>query len=296
MGEVVAIVNRTAGKGKCGRLWPQIEAYLQQLGLNPAVEFTKGEGDAIALAKKVANNGAQTVLSVGGDGTLNEVVNGLVGNPETTLGVIPAGSGNDFIRSLGIKPSDWQSACRIIANGYKKAVDLGQVNGRYFVNVSGVGFDATVVNCANTWGRQHFPTKLAYTAAVLKTLREFKPTRVRIQLDDQEIEAVSWLVVVASGQYFGGGMWVAPEADLHDGLFDVCILADLSKPAFLRAFPSVFNGKHLSHPAIRFYRARQVSVIAEQPLLVQADGEVISQTPISFKVQHASLPIFQPER
>lgn len=294
MREVVAIVNRTAGKGKCERLWPQIAAYLIGLGLNVKAEFTKGEGDAILLARTAASNGAPAVLSVGGDGTLNEVVNGLVGYPETILGIIPAGSGNDFIRSLGVKPSDWQSACQIIASGNTKAVDLGQVNGRHFINVSGVGFDATVVNCANTWGKQHFPTSLAYVAAVLKTLREFKPTRVTIQLDDQEIEDVSWLVVVASGQYFGGGMWIAPGADLHDGLFDVCVLGDLSKPAFLRAFPSIFSGKHLSHPAIKLYRARQVNVTAEHPMLVQADGEVISRTPISFKVQKANLRVFCP--
>ncbi len=292
MQEVVAIVNRTAGRGKCERLWPQIRAYLEELGLQPKVEFTRGEGDATNLAQAAANNGAQAVLSVGGDGTLNEVVNGLVDNPDTTLGIIPAGSGNDFVRSLGINPADWQSACRVIARGHTQAVDLGQVNGRHFINVSGVGFDATVVDCANTWGKAHFPSSLAYVAAVLKTLREFKPSRVKIQLDDQEIEAVSWLVAVASGQYFGGGMWIAPNADVHDGFFDVCVLSDLSKLAFLLAFPSIFSGKHLRNPAVKLYRARQVSVTADRPMLVQADGEVIGTTPISFTARPASLRIF----
>lgn len=292
MREVVAIVNRTAGKGKCERLWPQISGYLEQLGLKLKVEFTKGEGDATHLAKAAASSGVPAVLSVGGDGTLNEVVNGLVGHPDITLGIIPAGSGNDFIRSLGINPADWQSACQIISRGQTKAVDLGQVNGRHFINVSGVGFDSTVVDCANTWGKAHFPSKLAYVAAVLKTLRDFKPSRIKIQLDDQEIEAVSWLVVVASGQYFGGGMWIAPDADVHDGLFDVCVLGDLSKLAFLWAFPSIFSGKHLRHPAIKLYRARRVSVTAEPPMLVQADGEVIATTPISFAVRQSSLRIF----
>lgn len=292
MREVVAIVNRTAGTGKCERLWPEVATYLEELGLELQVNFTKGEGDAIHLAKEAASNGAQAVLSVGGDGTLNEVVNGLVGFPDVTLGIIPAGSGNDFIRSLGVNPSDWQSACQIIARGQTKSIDLGQVNGRHFINVSGVGFDATVVNCANTWGKAHFPSSLAYVAAVLKTLREFKPSRIKIQLDEQEIEAVSWLVAVASGQYFGGGMWIAPEADLHDGLFDVCVLGDLSKLAFLWAFPSIFSGKHLKHPAIKLYRARRVRVTADRPMLVQADGEVIASTPISFAVRQAGLRIY----
>ncbi len=292
MGEIVAVVNRTAGKGKCGRLWPQIAAYLEELGLRFQVEFTQGAGDAIQLARQAADSGASTVLAVGGDGTLNEVVNGLVGHTETTLGIIPAGSGNDFIRSLGLKPADWQAACQIIAKGKTKAVDLGQVNGRHFINVSGVGFDATVVNCANTWGKAHFSSTLAYVAAVLKTLREFKPSHVKIQLDGQEVETLSWLVVVASGQYFGGGMWIAPQADIQDGFFDVCVLGNVSKLEFLRAFPSIFSGKHLSHPAIKFYRARHVRVEADGPMLAQTDGEVIGQTPISFQVRPEGLRIF----
>lgn len=292
MRRLVAVVNRTAGKGKCERLWPQIASYLEDLGLHPEVHFTKSAGDATHLAKKAASNGASAVLSVGGDGTLNEVVNGLVGYPDVTLGVIPAGSGNDFIRSLGVKPADWQTACQRIAQGQTKLVDLGQVNGRHFINVSGVGFDATVVNCANTWGKAHFPSSLAYVAAVLKTLWEFKPAHIRIQLDDQVVEDDGWLVVVASGQYFGGGMWIAPEADLHDGFFDICVLGDLSKSAFLKAFPSIFSGKHLQHPAIRLYRARQVTVQADRPMLVQADGEVITKTPISFAVRPASLRLY----
>lgn len=294
MQEVVAIVNRTAGKGKCERLWPQMAAYLAELGLEVRAEFTQEAGAATKLARVAASQGATAVLSVGGDGTLNEVVNGLIDYPDTTLGIIPAGSGNDFVRSLGIKPSDWRTACQVIARGQGRAVDIGQVNGRHFINVAGVGFDATVVNCANTWGKRYLPTSIAYVAAVLKTLREFKPTRLRIRLDDQEFESISWLVVVASGQYFGGGMWVAPTADFHDGLFDICILGDLSKLDFLRAFPSIFKGKHLDHPAISFYRARQVSVTAEQPFLVQTDGEVVSQTPISFSIKAGGLRIFHP--
>ncbi len=292
MGQLVAIVNRTAGKGKCERLWPQIESYLQSLGLYPEVHFTKGAGDAINLAQKAASNGVSAVLSVGGDGTLNEVVNGLVGYPDIALGIIPAGSGNDFIRSLGVNSKDWQTACQKIAQGKTKLIDLGQINGRYFINVAGVGFDATVVNCANTWGKAHFPSSLAYVAAVLKTLSEFRATNITIKLDDQVVEDIGWLVVVASGQYFGGGMWIAPEADLHDGYFDVCVLGDLSKPAFLRAFPSIFSGKHLQHPAIKLYRARQVTVQADRPMLVQADGEVIAKTPISFTVRPSGLRIY----
>ncbi len=292
MGEIVAVVNPIAGRGKCKRLWPQIAAYLEELGISLRVEFTQGAGDAIKLARQAAVDGAAAVIAVGGDGTLNEVVNGLVGYPETVLGVIPAGSGNDFVRSLGLKPSDWQAACRLIAQGKTKAVDLGQVNGRHFINVSGVGFDATVVDCANTWGKAHFSSTLAYVAAMLKTLREFKPSHVKIQLDGQEVETLSWLVVVASGQYFGGGMWIAPQAEISDGLFDVVVLGDVSKFELLRAFPSIFSGKHLSHPAIKFYRARQVRVEADRPMMAQTDGEVIGQTPITFQVRPSALRVF----
>ncbi len=292
MQEMVAIVNLTAGKGKCERLWPHIQTYLQELGLQLQVHFTQGEGDATQIAKKAASDGFSYILSVGGDGTLNEIVNGIVGCPHVTLGIIPAGSGNDFVRTLGIKPDDWQAACRKIKENSSKVIDLGQVNGRYFINVSGVGFDAAVVDCANTWGKAHFKGTMAYVAAVIKTLWEFQAAQFTIELDDQVVVGPSWLTAVANGQYFGGGMWVAPNADLQDGYFDVCVLGDLSKFAFLRSFPSVFSGKHLQHPAIKIYRARKVTVSVDRPLPIQTDGDVVAKTPITFSVCPNSLRIF----
>ncbi len=277
---IVAIVNPIAGKGKCARLWPQVEGYLRELGLEFEVCFTKNKGDAIGLAAEAASREIDCLLSVGGDGTLNEVVNGVAKRP-VTIGVIPTGSGNDFVRTLGLKPHDWRGACRMVAAGRVRPMDLGRINGRHFANVAGVGFDAAVANCANVWAKQRFPGSMAYVAALLKVLAQFKSTELTIELDDQTFSGVGWLVAVANAQYFGGGMWVAPRAKIDDGLFDVCILGELSRSRFLAAFPSVFSGKHLAHPAIHYFRSQSVKVSAKDPLLVQADGELIAETPQS---------------
>lgn len=289
--KIVAIVNPVAGRGKCARLWPEIKDYLVELGLSFEVRFTEQKGDATRLAAEASAGGATALLAVGGDGTLNEVINGNL-ERQLTVGVVPAGSGNDFVRSFGLKPHDWQGACRLIAAGNIQPMDLGQINGRHFVNVAGVGFDAAVANCANMWAKKRFPDSLAYIAALLRTLVEFKPTEVTIELDDHTFRGMAWLVAVANAQYFGGGMWVAPQARLDDGLFDVCILGELSKPGLLRAFPSVFSGQHLQHPAIHYYRSRTVKVSARDSLLVQADGELIGHTPQSFRLHPHRMMIF----
>lgn len=288
---IVAIVNPVAGKGKCARLWPEIERYLRELGLSFDVRFTEQKGDATRLAAEAAAQGATGLLAVGGDGTLHEVVNGNL-ERQVAIGVVPAGSGNDFIRSFGLKPDDWRSACQIIARGQVQPLDLGQINGRHFINVAGVGFDAAVANCANVWAKDRFPGSLAYIAALLKTIVEFKPTEVTVELDDQTFCAQGWLVAVANAQYFGGGMWVAPKAMIDDGLFDICILGELSKPGLLKAFPSVFTGKHLQHPAIHYYRSRTVKVSTRDPLLVQADGELIGRTPQTFQLRPHRMMLF----
>lgn len=291
--KITTIVNLTAGKGKCAKLWPEVEKHLSELGLLFEVRFTERKGDATRLASEAISLGTQCILAVGGDGTLNEVVNGISDRP-VDIGVIPTGSGNDFVRTLGLKPDDWRGACRIISAGHTEPFDLGKVNGSYFINVAGVGFDAAVANCANVWAKQRFPGGVAYIAALLKVLVEYQPADITIELDDQNFSGKAWLVAVANAQYFGGGMWIAPNASTKDGLFDVCILGDLSKIGFLRAFPSVFSGKHLSHPAIHFFRSRQVKVSASAPLLVQADGELIGQTPINFGILPHRIRVFAP--
>lgn len=289
--KIVTIVNPVAGKGKCLRLWPEMQNYLQQLGVELDVQLTKQKGDAIRLAREAVAAGRTKLLAVGGDGTLNEVVNGVAGSC-VDIGVIPAGSGNDFVRTLGLQPHDWRGACQLVAAGQTQPIDLGKVNGSHFVNVAGVGFDAAVANCANVWAKQRFPGQVAYLAALLRVLAEFQPVELAIHMDDQSYQGRGWLVAVANAQYFGGGMWVAPNANTSDGMFDVCVLGELSKLGFLRAFPSVFAGKHLSHPAVHFYRSRTVQVESAAPLLVQADGELVAATPIGFGIQAHSLRVY----
>jgi diacylglycerol kinase (ATP) len=292
MEKTVVIVNPIAGNGKSMELWPEVRAYLSSLGLDFEERLTQRQGHAIELAREAVEAGARAVVAVGGDGTLHEVVNGVGVNSQVAIGLIPTGSGNDFLRSLGLQPGDWQQACRVIAAGCTALIDLGEVNGRKFINVAGAGLDAAVVDCANTWGKRVFGNKLGYIAALLRTLVQFQPAEATLHLDDQVVESKIWLIAVANGRFFGGGMRIAPDAAYDDGLFDICVVGRCSKLSFLTAFPRIYNGSHLAHPAVSMYRAARVEVKTARPVPIQTDGEVVATTPEKFRMYTGVLRVF----
>lgn len=287
------VVNPTAGRGSAGRRWPAVAAELDRWGLDYEPHFTTGPGDATEVAQRAAGEGFDAVVAAGGDGTLTEVVNGLVGTGRP-LGLLPLGSGNDFARAAGIGP-DPLGAARLLANPVPRLVDLGRVDGRHFINVASAGMDAEIVRTMNE-DLRYLRGAVAYVAATVTTLFRFRPAPVRLELDGvvHELEAV--LVAVANGQYYGGGMKVTPRAVLDDGLLDVCVLGALGRLEFLRAFPSVYRGAHLAHPKIRTYRARRVVLrpAGERALLAQADGEIIGSLPQEFVVEPAALTLLGP--
>ncbi|HHW14625.1 MAG TPA: diacylglycerol kinase family lipid kinase [Firmicutes bacterium] len=287
------VVNPTAGRGAAGRRWPAVAAELDRLGLDYEPHFTVGPGDATEVARRAASEGFDAVVAAGGDGTLSEVVNGLVGTGRL-LGILPMGSGNDFALAAGIGPGPF-AAAQLLASPVPRLVDLGRVDGRYFINVASAGMDAEIARLMNE-DLRYLRGTTAYLAATIATLFRFRPAPVRLELDGvvHELEAV--LVAVANGQYYGGGMNITPRAVLDDGLLDVCAVGALGRLEFLRAFPSVFRGEHLSHPKISTFRARRVVLYpaGERPLLVQADGEIIGALPQEFVVEPAALTILGP--
>lgn len=296
------IVNPTAAGGRTGQLWPGIGAYLSKLGLDYEVSFTAAPLEATALARRAVQAGHETVVAVGGDGTVNEVVNGLMApgaeRAGARLGIIITGRGSDLARTIGI-PSDPEAACERLLEPRTMTVDLGLAEftvgeercERFFVNVAGIGFDAEVVRRANRNFRFARGT-VPYLSALVMSLFAWRNRPVEIVLDDRPpIPATIYLVAVANGQYFGGGMRVAPDADPNDGLLDVCVANDIGKVEFLRTVPRVYEGTHVSHPAIDIYRARRVEVRSAHPLASQLDGEEAGCAPLVFRVVPAALEV-----
>lgn len=287
------IVNMRAGNGRCTRLWPQIEACLKEAGAQYGVYSTEYAGHARELAQQAALAGYDVVVSVGGDGTLNEVVNGIHGTG-AILGIIPAGSGNDFSRAFGYSQQDIRQACTWLLAGTSREIDVGRVDQRMFLNVAGAGFDAEVGRMANVWGKKYFAGYLAYLASIIRVLVSFSPRELVVDLDGTELRQKAWLVAVGNAQYFGGGLRVTPDADVNDGLFDVCIVGETSKLELLRVLPRVREGKHLGHPAIQMHRAARVSIVGDSALAAQADGEIVGNLPAVFSIASAKMKAILP--
>ncbi|MFC1964588.1 diacylglycerol/lipid kinase family protein [Chloroflexota bacterium] len=294
------IVNPTAGAGKTARKWPQIESLLKSTGLRFEHDLTEAPGHAIELAKSAAKRGHELVVSVGGDGTINEVVNGLYGAGnigDVMLGIISTGTGSDYIRTIGI-PRLYEEACQCLMSPRKLVVDLGVVeymkNGqmvtRLFVNFAGLGFDAEIVR-RTTQEFKALGSTASYLAGLFTTLLFYKNKKISIIIDGEAVERRVCTVLMNNGKYGGGGMFTAPDAELGDGFLDVLIIGDLSKPDLLWSLPRIYKGTHLTHPKVTIKRAREVEIRSTQPLPLQADGELVGELPARFRVLPAALNI-----
>lgn len=286
--QVKFIVNPVAGRGKGRRVWQAVEKMLAEEGYAYTAAFSTRPGEATILARRAVREGCQVVVALGGDGTVNEVANGIVGSG-AALGIVPAGTGCDYIRSLPV-PREPLEAARTIYTGRRLPVDAGLVNNRYFLGVTGIGIDAEVCRRVNedlTW----LGGKLAYIAGLLVTLVTYRPQRVRIVMDGETVEEEVMFVAVANARFFGGGMEIAPQADLQDGLLDVCVIKALPKNQLLRAFPRVFSGAHTDHPAFRAYRTRKVTITGPNPCSIQAEGEVIGRLPLEARILPGALSV-----
>jgi diacylglycerol kinase (ATP) len=296
------VVNPVAAGGKTGSVWPDVEKELRSLGLVFDFHFTEEPNHATVLAREAVDRGYQTVVAVGGDGTINEVVNGLMPpggeRAGAVLGVVITGRGSDLARTIGI-PSDYREACARLGGDRTMTVDLGLVTfhhegeerQRYFVNVGGGGFDGEVAHRANR-APNFMGGTIPYLTSLVTTLFAYRNKAIELILDDQEpIRKVINSVVVANCQFFGGGMRVAPDADPNDGLFDVIVIGDIDKIEYLMTVPKVYDGTHITHPQVDTYRARRVEVRSESPVLLQVEGEVCGQSPITFEIVPSALQI-----
>lgn len=292
----VLIVNPTAGRGRAGKQAREIETRLRQYGLTDIVwRHTTARGHACTLAREAALAGAPLVVAVGGDGTLHEVVNGILGT-QATLGLIPFGTGNDFARALGLH-GDLDTACRAVAQGGTRRVDIGTVAGRgmdmprHFLVICGTGYVAQTARTVNA-GIRFLSGAAAYVLGAILTLRTFQPFQLTLTLDDGAPATTSAMFVsLCNTETTGGGMKIAPGARADDGLLDICLVGAVPKSTLLYQLTQVFAGRHVGHPAVRMLRASRVSLDADPPQPLLIDGEVIGITPATVTLARHALAV-----
>lgn len=291
-GSVRLILNPAAGRGAGARLAPAIVECLRDYDLDFQIETTDGPGHATRLAHDATAKGEGVLVAVGGDGTVNEVLNGLMlaqGGPDRmALGVLPIGTGNDFAYGAGV-PLDLTEACRVIAQGRTKMIDVGLFHPdneepRYFGNGIGMGFDAV----ANIESRKvkRLRGTLLYLVAVLRTLAfYYHAPQTNIQFDAEELSQPSLMVSVMNGRRMGGGFYMTPTSQIDDGVLDLCVAAKVSRSKMVRFVPRFMRGTHITDRDITMGQGRKVTVTSESPWAAQIDGEIYGVGARHFEVE-----------
>jgi YegS/Rv2252/BmrU family lipid kinase len=286
------VINPVSGGGRASRLWPAVKDRFSRHGFQFEFALTSKRGDGVELARRAALDGWPLVVAVGGDGTVNEVVNGLVeAETPATLGILNAGRGNDCRRNFNL-PSRVPLALERLLAGRDVPIDVGLAEWpdgrrRHFVMSLGAGFDAAVAARAE---RSRGSGKAPYVRAILGTLRAYRPLPATIRVDERvHFSGPITAAVVANGPYYGQGMKIAPTADPHDGVLDLVVLCNLGRVELLRWLPTVYRGRHLANPKVSTARGRTVSIDAPAPLPLHVDGEPCGETPVRVSIRPAAL-------
>jgi diacylglycerol kinase (ATP) len=272
------VINPVSGQGKGTTVGTYVAGFLNQ----NRVAFTIVTGNSsIALTEHLRtfigkNPDCEGIIAVGGDGLMHIIVQIAV-PAQIPFTLIPAGTGNDFVRTLGWSLDSLDAQLTKVITTSPTSIDLGLVDGEWFGAILSTGFDSIVNEKANTMQWPKGPMK--YNAAIAIELPRFKPRHYEITLDDRTISTEAMLIAVANGRSYGGGMLVCPNAHIQDGLFDVMILQPVSKVEFIKVFPRVFSGTHLSHQAVQIVRSKSVSI--DSVSIAYADGERIGQLPVT---------------
>ncbi len=289
----VFIINPAAGKGKALGLVPIIRDYFKGKPDKYVIKITEYPGHATKIAREYANSGTCRIYSIGGDGTVNEIVNGMAGT-KASLGVIPAGSGNDFIRSIH---GEYQSSDIVsdTIRGQERSIDLARANGKYFINISSIGFDADVVYNAQKFKRlPYIPGSMAYLFSLIYTIFKNKISEVKVTIDNQEISLKILLAAVANGRFYGGGMLPAPAAALDDGLLDICLVREVNRLKILTLFPKYMKGEHGEIEYVSFKRAKKIKIESKETIALNIDGEILTGQEIEFEILKGAINVIYP--
>ncbi len=286
--DVALIVNPAAGGGRALKALEHAERALRTTGVRFHVERTRDVEHARALAR-AAGAAGEVAAALGGDGIVGAVADGLRGT-DGLLAVLPGGRGNDFARTLGI-PRDPADAARLIANGREQAIDLGVCGERAFVGIASCGFDSDANRIAN---ETRVPGDLAYLYGALRALAGWRPARFELTLDGEALTHVGYSVAAANGRQYGGGMVLAPGAELDDGAFDVVTVDAVPKRRFLRGLPRVFRGTHVQNEEVLVRRARELRIAADRPFTLYADGDPLAELPATVRTLPAAVRVIVP--
>ncbi len=296
----VFLVNPASDGGATGKRWPELAHRAARLGLAGETLFSERPGHLIELAATAADGGAKLVVAVGGDGTLNEVVNGIAGR-DVELATIPIGTGMDFVRTYRI-PTGFDDAVRVARDGTARTIDAGRVRfrtwageeaERWFANVGSVGMSGAVAQRVNGMSKA-LGGKATFFYALTRVFLEWENTEVTVRIGDTERRGRMHDVIVANGIWHGGGMMLAPGAKPDDGLFDVVLIGDVSKLDFLTTAPKIYKGKHVEHPKVEVLRGPHVEVDAAEHLPIELEGEQVGTTPAAFEIVRGALRVRVP--
>jgi YegS/Rv2252/BmrU family lipid kinase len=288
---ILFIVNPKAGKGRAKSIVPLINEVCKENSVEFEIKYTTAPKDGTCIARFGAESGFERIIAVGGDGTVNEVLNGMAGT-SSALGVVPGGSGNDFIRTISSE-KDLKKIIHVNIYGVIKAADIGKCNGQYFINIASMGCDAEVV-IATEGAKKFFSGSLAYIVGVIITIFRYKGKMLKVKVDDQEFEENALLTAIANGRFYGGGMLPAPRADITDGWFDVCFIRHLPRLRMLLLFPKFMKGKHEKIKEVTFYRGKKVILSCRDEMYVNIDGEITKNREMEFEILPEGVNLIMP--
>jgi diacylglycerol kinase (ATP) len=291
LGRVGLLVNPTAGKGRGASAGQAAGAHLRAAGVDVTELVGRDGEEALDLARAAVAGGVDTLVAVGGDGIVHLAVQA-VATTATALGVVAAGSGNDIARALGLPPAhDPHAAVRALLASPPRVLDAGRVGDHFFAGVLSSGFDSAVNSRANRMSWPQGPMR--YNVAIVAELGVFRAQPFTVTVDGVAHPIEAMLVAVGNGSTYGGGMRICPAASMDDGQLDVTVLGRISKPAFVRVFPSVYKGTHIHHPAVQVFRGRRIE-LAAPGVEAYADGEFVAPLPVVVEVAPGALRVRAP--
>jgi diacylglycerol kinase (ATP) len=301
---VVFLVNPASDNGATGRRWPQLARRAAALGLEGETVLSDAPGQLGELATRAVEQGADLLVVVGGDGTVHEVVDGLMKSGragDVELALLPRGTGKDFVRSLRI-PNDFDRAVEVALRGAARRLDAGRATyvapdgseaEAYFANFAGAGISGAIARRANVTSKA-LGGKLSFIWATVAVFWRWRSATMTVEIDGERRSGPMFEALAMNGDYTAGGMWMAPEARADDGQLDFVLLGDLTKLDFVVAFPKIYRGRHLSHPRVDLLRGKEMRVESATPLPIVLDGEQPGTTPARFEIVPQALRIRVP--
>jgi YegS/Rv2252/BmrU family lipid kinase len=292
------IVNPVSANGQTAKRWPAIKALFEARLEKLDFSLTKRRNHATCLTREALHNGFDRIIAVGGDGTLNEVINGFFDynqkiNPQATIGYYPSGTGEDFSLSLGIKKLSPQGHVDHLLDGKIKVIDIGQAvfhqeNSktaiRNFINESSLGFGAIVAKLSNQSSKA-LGGKTTFILIVLRCLFSLRAYKMRIMVDNLDFfNGRALIATISNGRYFGGSMMIAPMAKIDDRQLEVVVVGQMGRLEVIANLPSIYKGKHLANPKIKHFYGKEIVITADEPIGIEMDGEAVGITSASFKI------------